>query len=159
MKLLATANTGLAEPDVFYFGNAIGEAGNSTLNAIVNTTDEMVARNFQHGPINLAAIDDPYDYNRDRLVNTTDRMIARSNQTGPTGMLRLITAPAVDAAVEQASEGELGSLEASLGNLAWLCGLEQMSTNRRPSKNDNPAEEAVDGLPSAGSKWTHAFEE
>jgi len=97
VTVLATDAPGLVEDDVFYFGNAIGEAGNSPSNAIVNATDEIAARNFQHGPANLAAIDDPFDYNRDRLVNTTDRTIARNNQTGPITALRLISAPAVDA--------------------------------------------------------------
>ncbi len=100
----ATAVTGLAEPDVFYLGNTVGEAGNSALNAIVNTTDEIAARNFQHGPTNLAAIDDPYDYNRDRLVNTTDRTIARTFQTGPITALQLISVPARDAAFAQGVE-------------------------------------------------------
>ncbi len=89
----ATPNTGLKEPDVFYFGNAIGEAGDQTFNTIVNATDEIVARNFRHGALNPATIDDAYDYNRDRLVNGTDQVIARSNQTNPLSMLRLIAAP------------------------------------------------------------------
>ena len=37
----ATENTGLAQNDVFYYGNAIGEVGDSTVNAIVNATDEV----------------------------------------------------------------------------------------------------------------------
>ncbi len=97
----STARTGLAADDIFYFGNAIGEAGNSTLNAAVNATDEIAARNAEHGPTNLATVDDPYDYNRDRLVNTTDRSIARSNHTGPAEAVRLITAPRVDAVMGQ----------------------------------------------------------
>ncbi|HYW78062.1 MAG TPA: beta-propeller fold lactonase family protein, partial [Thermoguttaceae bacterium] len=57
----ATENTGLLEPDVFYFGNAPGEAGDQAVNAIVNATDEIVARNFQHSAFDPAPIDDPYD--------------------------------------------------------------------------------------------------
>ena len=67
----------------------IGQYGG---NAIVNATDEIMARNFLHGPLNRAAIDDPYDFNRDRLVNATDQIIARNNYTNPLTMLRLITA-------------------------------------------------------------------
>src|SRR5262245_35905880 len=37
----ATATTGLATPDVFYFGNAIGESGDSAANALVNASDEV----------------------------------------------------------------------------------------------------------------------
>ena len=104
----ATPSTGLAEDDVFYFGNAIGEAGNSTRNAIVDATDEIACRNFQHGPINMATIDDPYDYNRDRLVNVTDRSIARGHQTGPTTALRLITPPAGE---PKAADQAIGRLD------------------------------------------------
>ena len=91
----ATETRALPDDDVFYFGNAVGEWGNATGNTIVNATDEIMARNFQHGPLNLAAIDDPCDYNRDGLVNGTDQIIARNNQTNPLTMLRLITAPTV----------------------------------------------------------------
>ena len=59
VTVLANEHTGLAEPDVFYFGNAIGESGNATGNAIVNATDEIMARNFYHGALDPAAIDDP----------------------------------------------------------------------------------------------------
>ena len=40
----ATDRTGLAAKDVFYVGNAVGEAGNSTADAIVNATDEIGAK-------------------------------------------------------------------------------------------------------------------
>ena len=52
-----------------------------------------MARNSLHGPLNLAAVDDPCDFNRDRMVNATDEIIARNNQTNSLTMLRLITAP------------------------------------------------------------------
>jgi hypothetical protein len=42
----ATANTGLATADVFYFGNAVGEVGNSTVNAAVNGFDEAKVRAY-----------------------------------------------------------------------------------------------------------------
>lgn len=83
----------LARDDVFYFGNAVAEAGDQAINAIVNATDEIVARNFQHGIFNAAAIEDPYDYNRDGLVDGTDQILARNHQTNPLTALRLITAP------------------------------------------------------------------
>ncbi|HYW79390.1 MAG TPA: hypothetical protein VE890_07410, partial [Thermoguttaceae bacterium] len=121
----ATENTGLLEDDIFYFGNAIGEAGDNPLNTIVNATDEIVARNFQHGPLNPASIDDPYDYNRDGLVNGTDQIIARQNQTNPLTMLRLITAPAVDAAVKQAIQESPNAPSAALD---WQYEYESMQT-------------------------------
>ena len=96
VTVLATDNTGLAMPDVFYFGNAVGESGNSPTDALVNATDEIGARNNPHSPFNPAPIDDPYDFNRDKLVNATDQIIARNNRTSPFTALKLITPPLED---------------------------------------------------------------
>ena len=41
VSLKADANTGLATSDIFYFGNAIGDTGDSTANAVVNASDEI----------------------------------------------------------------------------------------------------------------------
>ena len=68
---------------MFYFGNAVGESGNATGDALVNATDEIGARNNPHSPLNPAAKDDAYDFNRDKLVNATDQIIARNNRTSP----------------------------------------------------------------------------
>ncbi|MEE8451684.1 MAG: SdrD B-like domain-containing protein [Thermoguttaceae bacterium] len=134
-----TENTGLDEPDVFYFGNAPGEAGDSAINTIVNATDEIVARNFQHSAADPALIDDPYDYNRDGLVDGTDQIIARENQTNPLTMLRLITAP-VQAVGVDASEAM-----ALPADLDWLYEFEQISKKNARQKR-NSVEEAVDIL-------------
>ncbi|MDY7010415.1 MAG: hypothetical protein SVV80_06635 [Planctomycetota bacterium] len=92
----STSATGLALPDVFYFGNAIGETGNSASDATVKPTDEIGARNNPHtlgGSEGPAGIEDVYDFNRDRKVGPTDEIIARSNGTNSTTALKLITAP------------------------------------------------------------------
>ena len=91
----ATENTGLAENDVFYYGNAVGDSGDSTQNAYVNATDQIGARDNPHGRTNLADITDVYDFNRDKYVNATDQIIARDNATGRTNALVLMTAPSV----------------------------------------------------------------
>ena len=39
---------------MFYFGNAIGEAGNSTTNAFVTAGDEIATRNDPHSLLNPA---------------------------------------------------------------------------------------------------------
>lgn len=88
-----TANTGLGALDVFCFGNAIGESGNSSTNALVNATDEILARNNTR-PLNGAPVDFPYDYNRDSKVNATDQIIARNNTASSTTALQFITTPA-----------------------------------------------------------------
>jgi len=94
VTVLATANTGLGSPDVFYFGNAVGETGNSTGEAEVTPTDEVAVRNNPHTlDRNPADITDNCDFNRDRKVGPTDAIICRNNGTsGPTA-LQLINVP------------------------------------------------------------------
>ena len=91
VKVLANPNTGLASDDVFYFGNAIGDTGNSTTDAIVDTTDEIAARNNSRNFMRPASIDYPYDHNRDGKVDATDEIISRNNNTDFTNDLELIT--------------------------------------------------------------------
>jgi len=81
---------GLAEDDVFYFGNAVGETGNSAADARVSVADLLLARNNPRGLLDPAEIDCPYDFNRDRRVNATDVLLARNHQTGFADALRLI---------------------------------------------------------------------
>jgi len=140
----ATENTGLTEPDIFYFGNTVGEAGDQAVNAIVNATDEIAARNFQHSPLDPALIDDPYDYNHDGLVNATDQIIARNNQTNPLTMLRLIDAP--DAIVQEAINQFAGEKEFSAANLDWAYELELMGGSKQSEKSTAGSKEAVDLL-------------
>jgi hypothetical protein len=88
-----TAATGLKKPDVFYFGNAPGEAGNAFMNALVNASDEIEARNDPHTVLNPAPITNRHDYNRDGFVNASDQIIARNNATTVATALRLISTP------------------------------------------------------------------
>jgi hypothetical protein len=93
--MLPTANTGLASADVFYFGNAVGESGDTTTNAAVNATDEIGARaNPRSALVNPAPVDFRWDYNRDKAVNSTDQLIARTNTTTLANRLVLIAPPA-----------------------------------------------------------------
>ena len=86
----ANASTGLALDDVFYFGNVIGETGN-TSNAIVNLTDVSLTRTNQSG-FGGVGIDSLYDFDRNGQVNSLDLAIVRTNQSGFSAV-RLITAP------------------------------------------------------------------
>ena len=79
---------------MFYFGNAIGESGNSTSDAKVNAFDMLGARNNLRTFLDQVPIDFKFDYNRDQRVNVFDMLIARNNQTHFLNALRLITAPA-----------------------------------------------------------------
>lgn len=87
----ASANTGLAVPDVFYFGSAIGDIGNSTTDAIVNATDIAGVVGNQNSFLNPAPLASPYDFNRDRQINATDIATAVANQTSFLSALRMIS--------------------------------------------------------------------
>lgn len=94
VTVLPTANTGFASPYVFYFGNAIGETGNSRTDAYVDGSDYAAVRDNPRGFLNRAPITDPYDFNKDSFVDGTDLAIARDNTTNFLTVLKLITAPA-----------------------------------------------------------------
>ena len=108
LTVLGTANTGLGGDDVFYFGNTIGETGNSPSDAEVTPTDEIAVRNDPHTLVQSpAGITNTQDFNRDRKVGPTDQIICRNNGTsGPTA-LQLINLvvnqpPTVDAGPDEA---------------------------------------------------------
>jgi len=101
----ASANTGLSEEDVFYFGNAVGEAGNSHDDAQVDVIDLLLARNNPRGLLDPAPIDFGCDYDRDGRVNATDVLLARNHQTDFISALDLIGVPSRAAEPEPAAEG------------------------------------------------------
>lgn len=105
VRVKATAATGLAVDDVFYFGNAIGEVGNATADALVNATDELRIRANPRSLLNPAAITNVYDINRDKSVNATDQLLARANVTSPLTGLPLITPGASGSAAALAGGG------------------------------------------------------
>lgn len=89
----ATPRTGLSDPDVFYFGNAIGESGNSAQSAVVDDQDVQAVIQNKSG-FNQESISSPYDFNRDGWVNATDVIIARDYQTdGPGAHPLLLISP------------------------------------------------------------------
>ncbi len=107
ITVLATAETGLADPDVFYYGLAIGETGNSATDAYVNASDRLGCRENPHSGFDPASVDDVYDFNRDRNVNATDRLIARSHATSGFDALSLITVPDQQGASSQSAPASL----------------------------------------------------
>jgi hypothetical protein len=78
VTLLATANTGLAAPDVFYFGNLAGDTGNDRGAPTVNAID--LARTRAAAGRTDAASLARYDFNRDGAINAIDVLIVRVNQ-------------------------------------------------------------------------------
>lgn len=77
VTLLAGANTGLAAPHVFSFGNLIGETGNSAAGASVDFSDLLGTRRAAARSVGM---DNNFDFNRDGFVNTRDVTIVRANQ-------------------------------------------------------------------------------
>ena len=100
----ANANTGLPSSYMFFFGSAVADSGTGdTSTYLVNLIDEQAARNDPHSNANLAAVDNPNDFNRDRLVNTIDQIAVRNNLTSTPTALKLanisIAAPSMAAAL------------------------------------------------------------
>ena len=138
--VLATSETGLSQPDVFYFGNAPGESGNSDSDAKVNAIDMLMARNNRRGYRDPAGIEFPYDFDRDARVNAVDMLIARNSQTHFLNALKLIAIPGgISATLEPAASDAWD----------WLSQIEQ----NPPTPEERSAEGAVDLLllPDIGS--------
>ena len=89
VRMLANSDTGLPADDVFYFGSAIGETGNSTVDARVDLEDLGLTRVNQTG-FGSTDILSVYDVNRDTRVDLVDVGLIRSNQSGFTP-INLIT--------------------------------------------------------------------
>lgn len=103
LQVTALANdvTGLAEDEVFYFGNAIGETGQVPGSARVDLGDVIRIRENQTGS-DEAPIDDPYDINREGQVAPSDVIQARHNQSG-FNPLELIAVPTDEPVVLEAA--------------------------------------------------------
>jgi hypothetical protein len=167
VTVLATANTGLVEPDVFYFGNAVGDSGLGNFGgwALVNAVDSGAVRDNPHNPYVIPApLDHLADYNRDQWVGAVDFGLVRDNATNPTTALKLITAPGPSpgpeeapapvrlerAALHDAAIGELGTKQEDpadptpdLPELYWLEASDLSAARGRSSTIADPARAAV----------------
>ncbi len=83
-----TVDTGLTHADVFYFGNAMGESGDSPAHALVNAFDRAGPRDNAGS----ATIVNRFDYDRDGNADGADISIARDNGTDIASDLELILA-------------------------------------------------------------------
>jgi hypothetical protein len=78
VQVLATANTGLALPDVHFWGNKIGDSASTSPATTFETTTTDAAQVF--GNIGAGKpITDLRDYNRDGAVTTTDAAVVFAN--------------------------------------------------------------------------------
>ncbi len=77
----ANAETGLASPYTFFFGNLIGDTGdsNSASTAVVTGTDEIDMRQYVGAA--PAPVFTVYDVNKDKSVDANDELAARNNPT------------------------------------------------------------------------------
>lgn len=83
----ANENTGLAEPDIFYFGNAIGEVGDSSADANVLVNDALqVLYNMQTS----VPITSRFDVDREGNVLVNDALVCLYNMTSGSQALQLI---------------------------------------------------------------------
>jgi len=142
VTVLGGGHVPLPSNEVFYFGNAIGESGNSAADAKVNALDALSARNNPHNLLNPASITSRHDHNRDGRVNATDMLLSRSNQTHFLSALKLITPPSK--ALPKASSPVKQGL--SPGESNWLFDWQQIDSSDRCSKKARLAEEAIDEL-------------
>jgi subtilisin family serine protease len=81
VTVLANDHTGLAAPDVFYFGNAVGETGDSAADAAVNLFDVVAVRSHLFAGATPAT--NRFDLDRDGRVNSMDLVIALRARTDP----------------------------------------------------------------------------
>lgn len=93
VTLKATPRTGLTKDDVFYFGNAIGDTGNSAANAIVDDADLQGVIAHPRGAGDPAPVDFAYDFDRDGLVDEVDELITVAYGTTAGTALQLIAPP------------------------------------------------------------------
>jgi hypothetical protein len=140
VTLKADAVTNLLAPDVFYFGNAVGESGNSAASAAVDAADEIGAR-ANGTSAGAASITNPYDFNRDKQVDAEDQLLARANRSG-LAPLKLITVPAIAAVASAADSAALSSLTAIAG-AGIPGGLVPTTSDALSTTNARPASHAA----------------
>ncbi|HOY59765.1 MAG TPA: hypothetical protein PK640_16725, partial [Verrucomicrobiota bacterium] len=132
-----TVNTGLTTSDVFYFGNALGDTGNSTSDAKVTLADrDLIRANFSLAA-GSAGVVSRYDINRDSKVSKTDADIVTQNLDSASSGLALIAVPVGERALELASafslRAERGTPEDSGCDIAAELVSESDSPIRAPS--------------------------
>ncbi len=90
----SNANTGLANPDVHYWGNWAGESGDNPLSTIVNINDALAAVSNPTSSGSPATVANDFDFNRDGIVNIADAFVSLQNPTNSSNFLELISPPA-----------------------------------------------------------------
>jgi hypothetical protein len=112
----AGADTGLAAPDVFYFGSLIGDTGDGAAGADphVNALDVAGVKRALNG---TSGVTGRFDFNRDGRVNALDVAAVKQNLTRT---LTLVTAPSTAGAARAAGAPAATLLLALPTSSAWL---------------------------------------
>lgn len=92
ITLRATARTGLASSDVFYFGNLIGETGGANPARILDVSGVDVGRVRAAQGAGGVRSNNAFDFNRDGRVNAIDMSIVRSNEQATIPLLYMARA-------------------------------------------------------------------
>jgi hypothetical protein len=121
VTIQATSNTRLPRPDVFYFGNAIGDTGNSTSSATVTAVDAL--RVLHEVGLTPVPITDPLDFNRDQLITSSDALISLNNLVIGLSALQLID-------LSGATSSSLSALDAE--GITQLAGAQLATTSHAP---------------------------
>jgi hypothetical protein len=90
VTILPTAQTGLPNADVHYWGNAIGETGNVAGDTRVDWADAIeISKRFRDAGAlnNTELVTDRYDINRDKAVDATDAALVHQFANGLVGDL------------------------------------------------------------------------
>ena len=91
VTMLAQPHLELTANDVFYYGNSIGDTGNSPTDADVTAGDVLATRsNISASPASMTNL---YDFNRDKVVDSQDLAIAQQNVRVGGAALQLIIVP------------------------------------------------------------------
>src|SRR4051812_49744466 len=75
----ANADTGLAQPDVFTFGNLIGDNSLETPGARVDALDLALTKRFMGRTAEIVDIRDFRDFNHDGRINALDLAAVKRN--------------------------------------------------------------------------------
>jgi len=164
----ANANTKLAQDDMFYFGNQVGDVDGSTSTSTnrvtVNAFDVLDVRFNQSPSNNSVGIGHVYDVDRSGSVNAFDVLDVRFNQM-PAGGLMMITLPTAappaassvllqnpDNAMDVNGDGQITALDALiginfLGQTAALGGL--MGSGERAPSSEHFYDVNGDGMVTA----------
>lgn len=166
VTVLATAETGLAAPYVFYFGNAPGETGNRPTDASVDGADFAGARGNPRDFLQRATIECVFDFNRDSFVDGTDLAIVRDYATnfvtalqlldlrGPLATDRVIAPEQLGGAAAKAAAAPPASpVEALAGLLA--ASVEAVPERAAsPARLRHPCDVDGDGQVTTADAWT-----